>query len=59
VFSLLGDEVATLVNAYQEAGSYSIQFGSGNGVASLPSGIYFYRLDAGTFVSTKKLTLMK
>jgi hypothetical protein len=59
VYNLLGVEVATLVNGRQEAGSYSVPFGINNGTFSLSSGVYFYRLEAGSFVSTKKLVLMK
>ncbi len=59
VYNVLGDEVATLVNERQDAGSHDVTFNAGNGTRSLSSGVYFYRLDAGTFVSTKKLVLMK
>jgi len=59
VYNLLGLEVATLVNSRQEAGSYRVPFNSRKGTHNLSSGIYFYRLEAGSFVSTKKLILMK
>jgi hypothetical protein len=59
VYNVLGREVATLVNGRQEAGSYTVPFGINNGTFSLSSGVYFYRLEAGSFVSTKKLLLMK
>lgn len=59
VYNLLGGEVTTLVKGRQEAGSYTIPFYSNNGTLNLTSGIYFYRLEAGTFVSTKKLVVMK
>ncbi|MDP2207680.1 MAG: ice-binding family protein, partial [Bacteroidota bacterium] len=59
VYNLLGNEVATLVNGRQGAGSYTVQFNTNEGVLSLSSGVYFYRLEAGSFVSTKKLILMK
>ena len=55
VFNILGSEVATLLSGYREAGDYSVTFNA-NG---LPSGVYFYRLNAGNFVETKKLTLLK
>ncbi|MGA7160194.1 MAG: M1 family aminopeptidase, partial [Bacteroidota bacterium] len=55
IYDVLGKEVATLVNSTMNAGSYSIPWNAGN----LPSGIYFYRLQAGQFVQTKKLTLLK
>jgi hemolysin activation/secretion protein len=56
---VLGREVATLVNGHQEAGSYTVPFGINTGTFGLSSGVYFYRLEAGSFVSTKKLILMK
>ncbi|HLF20763.1 MAG TPA: ice-binding family protein [Bacteroidota bacterium] len=59
VFNLLGNEVATLVNGRQEAGSYTVPFNTNKGTLNLTSGIYFYRLEAGSFVSMKKLILMK
>ncbi len=59
VYNLLGDEVATLVNSRQEAGSYSVSLGANGGIVSLASGVYFYRLEAGSLVATKKLILMK
>lgn len=55
VFDVLGREVALLVNEVQSAGKYTVQF---NG-SSLSSGIYFYRLQSGNYVETKKLLLMK
>ncbi|MBU2447260.1 MAG: T9SS type A sorting domain-containing protein [Bacteroidetes bacterium] len=59
VFNLLGREVATLVNSNQEAGSYTVPFNTSEAKLNLASGVYFYRLEAGSFVSTKKLILMK
>jgi hypothetical protein len=59
VYNMLGLEVATLVNGRQEAGSYTVPFVINAGTLSLSSGVYFYRLEAGSFVSTKKLVLMK
>jgi hypothetical protein len=52
---VLGREVATLVNEEMRPGRYERPF-DGSGLAS---GVYFYRLHAGTFVQTKKLLLMK
>ena len=55
VFDVLGCEVAILVNEEKPAGSYEIEFKA----STLPSGVYFYRLQAGAFVETKKMVLMK
>jgi hypothetical protein len=55
VFDVLGREVATLVNENKKSGSYEVEFSG----SKLPSGMYFYRLQAGSFVETKKLLLMK
>jgi hypothetical protein len=55
VFDALGNEVATLVNDEQQAGSHSVNFNS----AGLASGIYFYKLQAGNFITTKKMVIMK
>jgi CubicO group peptidase (beta-lactamase class C family) len=55
VFDLLGQEVAILENGFVEAGSHRVIFNGSN----LASGIYFARLDAGSFSQTKKLVLMK
>ena len=64
VFDILGNEVKTLVNEVQEPGKYAIKFGSHSGESvndgrNLASGIYFYTLQAGDFVSTKKMVLLK
>ncbi|MBE0538438.1 MAG: T9SS type A sorting domain-containing protein [Ignavibacterium sp.] len=55
VYDVIGNEVATLVNEYKPAGMYNVQFTMNN----LASGIYFYRLQAGSFVQTKKMLLIK
>jgi hypothetical protein len=55
VYDILGNEVVTLVNEYKPAGSYEINFDA----RGLPSGVYFYQLKAGDFVSTKKMILLK
>ncbi len=55
VYDVLGSEVANLVNGVKSAGYYQVMFDGSN----LPSGVYFYRLQAGTFSETKKLILMK
>lgn len=55
VYDVLGREVATLVNATQGQGSYQVPFNASN----LATGIYFYRLKAGSFMQTKKMLLVK
>ena len=55
VYDILGREVATLVNQQLQPGTYEVSFDGTN----LPSGIYFYRLVAGNFVETKKMSLVK
>jgi hypothetical protein len=60
VFDLIGNEIATLVNEEKPAGEYEVEFSvRQNSILSLSSGIYFYRLQAGSFVETKKMMLMK
>jgi hypothetical protein len=54
VFDLLGREVATLMDEVKEAGAYAVEFNA----TGLPSGVYFCRMQAGTFASTKKLLLV-
>jgi hypothetical protein len=54
VFSLLGQQVATLVDGEQEGGVHQVRFNPRN----LATGVYFYRLQAGTFVDTKKFLLL-
>ena len=55
IFDLMGSEVQTLINSHFEAGYHVIEFDG----SKLTSGVYFYRLTAGNFVSTKKLMLLK
>ena len=59
IYNVLGNEVATLVDGPQEAGSHSITFSTNTGASNIATGVYFYRLQAGSFVSTKKLVLIK
>lgn len=55
VYNLLGQEVQTLVNGVQAAGKYTIHFDA----SQLPSGVYFYRLQAAQFSQTKKMILVR
>ncbi|MHB8581159.1 MAG: T9SS type A sorting domain-containing protein [Ignavibacteriaceae bacterium] len=55
VYDILGNEVANLVNEEKPAGSYSVNFNA----SKLSSGVYFYRMQAGSFMGTKKLILLK
>jgi len=55
IYDILGKEITTLVNSEQSAGVYEIEFDA----ASLPSGVYFYQLKAGEFISAKKMILLK
>jgi len=55
VYSTLGQLVADLVQGEQEAGYHEVRFDASN----LSSGVYFYRLRAGTYVQTRKLLLLR
>ncbi len=55
VYDIMGREVAEVVNEEQVAGSHSVSFDA----SSLASGMYFYKITAGNFVSTKKMVLIK
>ena len=55
VFDVLGREVATLVNEVKQPGTYTVQFDG----RSLASGVYFYRLQAGSAIDAKKFVLVK
>jgi len=55
VFYILGKEVRTLVNENQEQGNHRISFNDSN----LSSGIYFYKLSAGSYQDVKKMILIK
>jgi len=55
VFNTLGQRVAQLVSGEKRAGSYGVTFDA----SGLASGVYFYRLQAGSFVQTKKLVVVK
>ena len=55
VYDILGNDITTLVNDYRDAGIYNVQFTMHN----LASGIYFYTLQAGDFVESKKMIYLK
>ncbi|MCG3118161.1 MAG: hypothetical protein ALAOOOJD_00310 [bacterium] len=55
VFDIGGRRVATLVNGLQNAGAQAVLYYAAN----IPSGLYFYKLTAGSFVETKKMVIMK
>ena len=55
VYDVLGNEIETLLNEEKPAGTYEITFDA----SGLPSGIYFYRLRAGSFIQTKQMLLLK
>ena len=55
VYDILGGEVGTSVNRQQKAGYYEIDWNAANN----SSGVYFYSIQAGDFVETKKMVLMK
>jgi hypothetical protein len=55
VYDLLGREAASLVNEYKPAGTYEVSFNA----KDLTSGIYFYKIKAGSFTSTRKMLLIK
>ncbi len=55
VYDILGNEVAALVNQEKPAGTYEVEFNA----SSLSSGVYFYKLKSGSFISTKKMIVLK
>jgi hypothetical protein len=55
LYDILGREVQTLVNEYISAGYHEVVLNLNN----LSTGVYFYRIEAGSFVNTKKLLLLK
>jgi len=55
VYDVLGNEIATLVNEEKPIGSFEVNFNA----VELSSGIYFYKLQVGSFIETKKMILLK
>jgi hypothetical protein len=67
VYDVLGREVTTLINEYKTAGKYEVEFNGHSGEGrnlpagrqGLTSGIYFYQLQAGELIQTKKMIYLK
>jgi len=55
IYNILGQEIKTLLNEFKESGIHTINFNA----SELNSGIYIYKLEAGNFVQTRKMTLVK
>ena len=55
IYNLIGQEIAILIREVQQAGNYTIRWDASN----VASGIYFYRIQAGDFVRTRKMVLLK
>jgi len=60
VYDVLGNEVATLVDEFKPAGKYQVEFNvAQESLPAIASGVYFYRLQAGKFVETRKMVYLK
>ncbi|MBE7475906.1 MAG: T9SS type A sorting domain-containing protein [Ignavibacteriota bacterium] len=55
IFDILGREVEVLVDEYKNAGTYSVEFNA----SRFASGVYFYQLQSGRFIETKKMILLR
>ena len=55
IYDLLGREVKTLLNKVQSAGNYEVNFDA----SDLTSSVYYYQLKAGSFIETRKMSLLK
>ena len=55
IYNTAGQEISTLLNETQNAGTYSVQFDA----STLPSGVYFYNMQSGSFSETKKMVVLK
>jgi hypothetical protein len=59
VYDILGNEITTLINEEKSAGLHTIEFDWGSNNNDLSSGVYFYRLQAGDYIDTKKMILLR
>ena len=60
IFDMLGREVTQLINTTQEAGFKSVKWDATDSMGrSVSAGVYIYQIEAGTFVQTKKMVLLK
>ncbi len=60
VFNVMGQKVATLIDGYRERGPHSVMWNGRTGSGDMASsGVYFYRLESGTFADTRKMILLK
>ena len=60
IYDILGNEVKTLVNESKPSGNYSVTWNGDNNLGKkITSGVYFYRMEAGSYVKTMKLMLLK
>lgn len=55
IYDIIGKEISTLINEEKPAGNYEVEFNGSN----LSSGVYFYKIKAGSFINTKKFVLIK
>ncbi len=59
ILNAIGEEVAVILNEEQEPGFHRVEFNTASLAGGLPSGVYFYRIQAGTFTATRKMILLK
>lgn len=60
IYNILGQEVVTLVDGDNEPGYYSVKWDGRNAKGvEVSSGVYFYRLEAGSFVKTRRMLFLK
>ena len=55
IYNIVGQEVSTLVDEVKQPGTYTVEWDAGG----MPSGVYFCRLEAGNFVQSRKMLLLK